>query len=44
MFTRIKQSTVYFGTTNNCLFLIKCHENNFKRITPDEHYLFIINS
>jgi len=37
-FTYIKQSTYYFGS-NNCQFLSKFHEYNFKRIVPDEKYL-----
>jgi len=42
MFTSIKQSTFYF-CNNNCQFLSKFHENNFKRIVPDEYYLFMSN-
>jgi len=42
VFTCIQQSTYYFDG-NNCQFLSKFHENNFKWIVPDEYYLFIGN-
>ena len=38
MFTCIKQ-LFYVGRIRH--FLSKFHENNFKRIVPDEYYLFI---
>ena len=42
MFTCIKQSTYYFDSRpNNCPFLSKFDENNFKRIMHEEYNLFI---
>jgi len=37
VFTCIKQSTFYVDSNQ---FALKFHENNFKRIVPDEYYSF----